>query len=61
MRTVDTERSADRELLRPTLGAVVDEMTDAACRRTLGAMRAAARREIERAHRFDGQLELDAA
>ena len=52
------EGSADRELLRLLLGAVVDEMTDAACRRTLGAMRATAQRELERAHRFDGQLTI---
>jgi hypothetical protein len=58
---VDVERSPDREQLRPMLGTVVDELTERSCRRVLGAMRAAARREVERAHRFDGQLTIDAA
>jgi hypothetical protein len=43
------------------LGAVVDELPDAACRRVLLVMRGAARRELDRLHAHDGQLKLDAA
>jgi hypothetical protein len=56
-----TERSPDREQLRLMLGAVVDELPSDACRRVLLTMRGAAKRELERTHRFDGQLELDSA
>jgi hypothetical protein len=58
---VDPERSADREQLRLMLGAVADELPDAACRRVLLVMRGAARRELDRLHAHDGQLELDSA
>jgi hypothetical protein len=43
------------------LGAVVDELTEAACRRVLLVMRGAAKREVDRLHAHAGQLELDAA
>jgi hypothetical protein len=54
----DMESSPAREQLRLVLGGVVDELTDAACQRVLVVMRGAARHEVERRHRFDGQLEL---
>ena len=55
------ERAPAREQLRLVLGPVVDELADAACRRVLGSLYAAARREHERLHAHDGQLEFDAA
>jgi hypothetical protein len=58
---VDMERSPAREQLRLALGGVVDELPSDACQRVLVVMRGAARREVERLHRFDDQLELDAA
>jgi hypothetical protein len=56
-----TERSPDREQLRPMLGAVVDELTEAACRRVLLVMRGAAKRELDRLHAHDGQLTIGVA
>jgi hypothetical protein len=56
------DRSPAREQLRDLLGdAVADQLSDAACGRLLGTLYAAARREVERAHRHDKQLALDAA
>jgi hypothetical protein len=52
--------SADRELLRLVLGAVVDELPSDACQRVLLVMRGAAKRERDTLHRFDGQLTIDA-
>jgi hypothetical protein len=45
MRTVATDRNPDREQLRPMLGVVVDELTDAACQRVLLGVRGAAKRD----------------
>jgi hypothetical protein len=49
-----------REQLRGLLADVVDELSDAAAGRVLGVLFGAARRELERAHRHDGQLVLTA-
>jgi len=43
------------------LGAAVDELPSDACQRILLVMRGAAKREVERLHRFDDQLALDDA
>ena len=63
MRVIAAERlSPAREQLRDLLGDhVVDELTDRQAGRVLGAVYAAAKRELERAHRFNDQLPLDAA
>lgn len=54
--------SPAREQLRDLLGSdVVDRLTDAQAGRVLGALYAAAQRELERFEPIAGQLELDAA
>jgi hypothetical protein len=57
----DVERSPAREQLRLVLGGVVDELPSEAYQRVLVVMRGAAKREVDRLHAHDGQLELDAA
>jgi hypothetical protein len=60
-RLMPPERSLAREQLRLVLGAVVDEVPADACQRVLLVMRGAAKRELDRLHAHDGQLELDSA
>jgi hypothetical protein len=58
MRTFEQTAPA-REQLRPVLGDdVVDQLSGRQCGRILAATFGAARAEPERAHRYDGQLEL---
>jgi hypothetical protein len=61
MRTIQ-QRAPAREQLRSLLGDdVVDELSSRSCGRVLAAAFAAARAELERAHRYDGQPELEPA
>jgi hypothetical protein len=61
VRRIDVERSTAREQLRLVLVDDVDELPSDACQRVLLVMRGAARRELERLHKHDGQLALDDA
>jgi hypothetical protein len=58
MSVPEVDRSA-RERLRCLLGDDVDKLSDRACGRVLGAVFATARREVERLHEHDGQLQLE--
>jgi hypothetical protein len=61
MRTIQ-QRAPAREQLRSLLGDdVADELSSRSCGRVLAAAFAAARAELERAHRYDGQPELEPA
>lgn len=60
MSTSTIDRPA-RELVRQVLGPAADELSDKACGRLLGVLYVAGVRELEQNHRYDHQLELDAA